>query len=341
MSARYVLLALLSEGPKHGLQLREEFEAWAGGVWPPLTVSQVDTALKRLERDGLVEPDGTEAAGPQKGFRTTADGTAGLARWLRMPPDLAPPPRDELVMKILVALRVPGTDVHEVIQVHRRYLVELMQQWTRVKQDKADHDLGPALVVNAELSRLNAVIRWLDAADGRLGRAAAGSPPPAVLASPWLRVTTGWPPGRTNQPGTGAAADDRIRIGDADRERVTIRLRDHFAEGRLTREELDERVTAALKARTASDLRAVMADLPGPTPALCQGQTLPPAAVPSPLKGRRSPLLVPLALLGVLLITGSRWPFFVLIPVVLVLALITCAAPLVAAAWHRRRIRRH
>ena len=61
-----------------------------------------------------------------------------LARWLRTPPDLSSPPRDELVIKVLVALRVPGVDVHDVIQVHRRHLVELMQQWTRLKEDAAD-----------------------------------------------------------------------------------------------------------------------------------------------------------------------------------------------------------
>ena len=39
------------------------------------------------------------------------------------------------MIKVLVAIRVPGVDVHDVIQAHRRHLVELMQQWTRVKRD--------------------------------------------------------------------------------------------------------------------------------------------------------------------------------------------------------------
>jgi hypothetical protein len=86
---------------------------------------------------------------------------------------MSSPPRDELVMKVLVALRVPGTDVAEVIQVHRRYLVELMQQWTRIKEDESESDMGLALVVDAELFRLDSVIRWLDAADGRIKRAGA------------------------------------------------------------------------------------------------------------------------------------------------------------------------
>ncbi len=86
--------------------------------------------------------------------------------------------------------------------------------------------------------------------------------------------------------------DDRIRISDADREGVTARLRDHFAEGRLTREELDERVAAALNARTVGDLRRVMADLPEPALGLQQARTL-----PRPVLIRRGPPLLPLAAL--------------------------------------------
>ena len=178
MSVRHALLALLSEGPKYGLQLREEFEARTGEVWP-LNVGQVYTTLQRLERDGLVESDAAEQDGPQKGFQITAAGQHELTGWLRTPPDLASPPRDELVMKVLVALRVPGIDVRDVIQVHRRYLVELMQQWTRIKETEAGSDLNLALVVDAELFRLDAVVRWLDAADGRIKRAATDPPNPS------------------------------------------------------------------------------------------------------------------------------------------------------------------
>ena len=197
MSVRHALLALLSEGPKYGLQLREEFEARTGEVWP-LNVGQVYTTLQRLERDGLVASDEAGTEGPQKGFRITDAGHRELAGWLRTPSDLASPPRDELVMKILVALRVPGTDVAEVIQVHRRHLVELMQQWTRIKETEAESDLGLALVVDAELFRLDSVIRWLDSADGRIKRAAdpnLPSPPSRQETGPImkLRHRTGGP----------------------------------------------------------------------------------------------------------------------------------------------------
>ena len=70
MSVRHALLALLSEGPKYGLQLRQEFEARTGEVWP-LNVGQVYTTLQRLERDGLVEAEEADD-GPQQGYSITA-----------------------------------------------------------------------------------------------------------------------------------------------------------------------------------------------------------------------------------------------------------------------------
>ncbi|MDQ2747955.1 MAG: PadR family transcriptional regulator, partial [Actinomycetota bacterium] len=81
MSVRHALLALLSEGPKYGLQLRQEFEQRTGEVWP-LNVGQVYTTLQRLERDGLIESDGEGEVGPQKSFRLTNDGGAELDAWL-------------------------------------------------------------------------------------------------------------------------------------------------------------------------------------------------------------------------------------------------------------------
>jgi DNA-binding PadR family transcriptional regulator len=178
MSVRHALLALLSEGPKYGLQLREEFEAGTGEVWP-LNVGQIYTTLQRLERDGLVETDTSARDGPQKAFRITDAGAAELDEWLHTPPDMSPPPRDELVIKVLVALRLPDVDVRDLLQVHRRHLAELMQQYTRLKQDAADDEFSLTVVVDAELFRLDAVIRWLDSVDGRIKRL-PGPPVPAA-----------------------------------------------------------------------------------------------------------------------------------------------------------------
>jgi DNA-binding PadR family transcriptional regulator len=183
MSVRHALLALLHEGPKYGLQLRQEFEDRTGEVWP-LNVGQVYTTLQRLERDGLVHADDGDDEGPQRTYRLTADGAVELAEWLRTPPDMNAPPRDELVIKVLVALRLPDVDTSALVQVHRRQLVELMQQYTRLKEDAADDDVGLLLVADSEIFRLDSVIRWLDAVDGRLQRLPQWSEGPKARTAP-------------------------------------------------------------------------------------------------------------------------------------------------------------
>ena len=190
MSIRHSLLALLSEGPKYGFQLRQEFETSTGEVWP-LNVGQVYTTLQRLERDGLAESADIEEDERQRNYRITEKGGEELAHWLRTPPDLSEPPRDELVIKVLVASRLPDVDVFDVIQIHRRYIVQLMQQWTRLKEDESQFDLAFALAVDAELFRLDSVVRWLDAADGRLRRAASEPTPENPVALPSIRRRTG------------------------------------------------------------------------------------------------------------------------------------------------------
>jgi DNA-binding PadR family transcriptional regulator len=175
MSVRHALLALLTEGAKYGLQLRQEFESRTGEVWP-LNVGQVYLTLQRLERDELVESEGGERDGPQKMFRITAAGADELATWLRTPPDLANPPRDELVIKVLVALRLPGVDVPGLLQTHRRHVVELMQRYTHNKAEAALDDLSLPLVADAELFRLESVVRWIDAAEARLSQRSAAEP---------------------------------------------------------------------------------------------------------------------------------------------------------------------
>src|SRR5262245_27550696 len=138
--------------------------------------------------------------------------------------------------------------------------------------------------------------------------------------------------------------DDRIRIGEADRERRTARLRQHFAEGRLTSDELEERITAALSAKTVGDLRRIMADLPDP------GLIQPPSMPSAPwVRGPgalvwRGPRILPLAIIALvaaLVIPGVGWVFLAAFKVLLVLWLVACVAGIFAALRFRRHLRRH
>jgi DNA-binding PadR family transcriptional regulator len=138
-------------------------------------------AVQRLERYTFVESEDAADECPQKGFRITEAVQRELHEWLLTPPDTSTPPRDELVIKVLVALRMPGVDVSELVQTHRRHVIEAMHQYTRMKEDAGDDEIGLLLVADAEIYRLDAVVRWLDAADARIKRLPEA---PAMPASP-------------------------------------------------------------------------------------------------------------------------------------------------------------
>ena len=77
-------------------------------------------------------------------------------------------------------------------------------------------------------------------------------------AAPREEMVPGWHvPGRTRY-------DYDLRIGDAERDTAMAQLREHFVAGRLTFDELTERIDAALTARTQRQIDGLMADLPRP-----------------------------------------------------------------------------
>ena len=141
--------------------------------------------------------------------------------------------------------------------------------------------------------------------------------------------------------------DDRMRVSDADREQVTALLREHFAQGRLTSEELEERITAALNAKTFRDLRGLMTDLPEPAPVGVGAGAgpVPPQWAGRPVYAfRRGPRILPLALIvlfAALVLPGAGFVFFAFLKVVLLIWLVTCVAGIFAAGRFRRHLRRH
>lgn len=168
MNVSHALLALLSEGSKNGNQLRRHFEVSTGQIWT-LNSGQVYATRDRLVRRVWVRREGTVAAGLRRYFEITRQGQEELSAWFRTPADTSTPPRDELVIKILLAISVPGVDALEVIQTHRKHLVRRREVWARIDGDKGD--LTTALVAQAESYRVGALIHWLDTAEHAIGRA--------------------------------------------------------------------------------------------------------------------------------------------------------------------------
>jgi hypothetical protein len=129
--------------------------------------------------------------------------------------------------------------------------------------------------------------------------------------------------------------DDSIRVSDADRDHATAQLRDHFAAGRITRGELDERLSAALNAKTFGDLRRIIADLPGPVAP--RGAASPPLRATPAWTARRRPPFPPLILLAALLIPGTGWMLAAFVNVILLFWLMTFVVGAFAFGRSHRR----
>lgn len=187
MSVKLGLMALLADGERYGAQLRAEFEARTGGTWP-LNIGQVYTTLTRLERDGLVAVAGPADEEGRIRYRLTRAGRDEVARWWTEPVDRAEAPRDELVIKLALAVTVPGVDVAAVVQSQRTATMRHLRDLTRLKVTAASpgpaadsssgaRDLAWALVLENHIFAAEAEVRWLDHVEARLARAAATTPP--------------------------------------------------------------------------------------------------------------------------------------------------------------------
>jgi DNA-binding PadR family transcriptional regulator len=168
VSVRHGLLALLAEGPSYGYQLRTRLETRAGGTWP-LNIGQVYTTLSRLERDGLVEA--TEQDG-QATYRITAAGRGAVADWFAGPVERPAPARDELAIKLALAIGSPTADVRRVVQVQRSATGQGLQELTRLRTGAdPDADLAWTLVLDALIFQAEAELRWLDRCETRFAGA--------------------------------------------------------------------------------------------------------------------------------------------------------------------------
>ncbi len=185
MSIRRGLLALLAQEPMYGAQLRTEFESRTGGTWP-LNVGQVYTTLSRLERDGLVEAAGGADGEGRIAYRLTDHGRSEVTRWWAAPVDRGDTPRDELVIKLALAVTVPGVDIQQMVQTQRTATLRHLQDLTKLKRTTSDeagsrttgqrNELAWLLVLDNLVYAAEAEIRWLDHVETRLAREATSVP---------------------------------------------------------------------------------------------------------------------------------------------------------------------
>jgi DNA-binding PadR family transcriptional regulator len=162
----------------YGYQLRASFEESTGATWP-LNIGQVYTTLSRLERDGLVRPL-PENDGGQRPYELTDLGRAEINVWFATPISRTDRPRDELAIKLALALTTPGVDVRAVVQTQRTATIQTLQELIRLKNrsDKPS-DMSWRLILDAMVFQAEAEVRWLDHCEASLVRY---QPPPAGTA---------------------------------------------------------------------------------------------------------------------------------------------------------------
>ena len=168
------MLAVLSLGDCHGYQLRSEIESRTGEVWQ-INVGQIYSTLDRLERDGLVTSGDSNSEG-QIRYSATEAGKREADQWLNTPVERAPQSRDELAMKLALAVTLPGVDAERVVNVQRLAALKNLQVLTTAKKntDLGDaKDLAWVLVIDSQIFAIEAELRWLDHVEGLLGKAAA------------------------------------------------------------------------------------------------------------------------------------------------------------------------
>jgi DNA-binding PadR family transcriptional regulator len=178
VSIRHGLLALLRDEPKHGYQLKTEFERATGGMWT-VNVGQIYTTLDRLVRDGCVDVS-HDGDGDQKQYRLTIDGYDELGAWWEALPREDPPPRDELMVKVLLAIATRPDDALAVITAQRTAVLELLQRRRRDQRATAASGATVAqqLADDALVVRAESDLRWLDLCESRLTTAASRSRSP-------------------------------------------------------------------------------------------------------------------------------------------------------------------
>ena len=177
MSVKHGLLALLERGPAYGYQLRASFEESTGATWP-LNIGQVYTTLTRLERDHLVRALPENQQG-QRPYTITDAGRAALAVWFTTPVTGNDRPRDELAIKLALALTTPDIDVSSVVQAQRIATIRALQEYTRLKKQADNGDLAWQLIIDSMIFRAEGEIRWLDHCEATLLRRSTTTPPPS------------------------------------------------------------------------------------------------------------------------------------------------------------------
>jgi DNA-binding PadR family transcriptional regulator len=153
MPLHHAVLALLTDGPSHGYQLKSAFEATVGPQWGGLNIGHLYQILERAERDGLVSSrrQHQRVKPDRRVYQLTATGRQELERWLAEPTIRQGGHRDDFFLKLMAAARGDARVVSGVLSRQRAYLLSELRSLTELRNNSSEDTVVGLLLTAAEL----------------------------------------------------------------------------------------------------------------------------------------------------------------------------------------------
>jgi DNA-binding PadR family transcriptional regulator len=172
LAVKHGILGILAEGPRHGYELKTQFESLTGGLWE-LNAGQIYSTLERMLKDGLVELDADEGPGEdRKIYRVTPDGLAELDTWLARPPLKARPMRDEIYVRLGLLVEKDVARALDLLESQRRVyhlqLAELTREKIKTAKANGPERMRREMMLDAALLHVDADLKWLENCEARL-----------------------------------------------------------------------------------------------------------------------------------------------------------------------------
>ena len=165
MSVPLTLLGLLERAPRHGYDLKRDYDTYFGRG-RPLPFGQVYATLGRLARDGKVMMSEVEpGVGPErKRYVITESGAIEVDTWLTEPVQPEPHLQTVLFTKVVLALMLQRP-AEEYLDTQRQAHLQRMRELTEIRRSG---NLVDVLLADHGLFHLEADLRWIDTTIARL-----------------------------------------------------------------------------------------------------------------------------------------------------------------------------
>jgi len=170
MPIYHAVLALLTDGPSYGYELKANFEASIGPQWGRLNPGQIYQTLERLDRRGYVSSERVhqDTRPDRRVYALTEAGRTELTDWLAEPADRSVGYRDELFFKLLAAARQDGETLGAVISLQRHHQLGHLRRLAELRDSHRD-DAFVTLLIDAAAMHTEADLRLLEQAESRIG----------------------------------------------------------------------------------------------------------------------------------------------------------------------------